>query len=146
MPQPGVGQMQLVEIAKALSFETDIIIMDEPTSALTEKEVESLFGIINTLLEQNKAIVYISHRLEEIMKIGDRVTIFRDGEYITTMNVKEITIDEMVTQMVGREMTDYYPKVEVEPGEVILEAKNIVQGKTLKGVSFQARAGQIIRG
>lgn len=138
-----VGQMQLVEIAKALSFESDIIIMDEPTSALTEKEVESLFEIIRKLKAQKKAIVYISHRLEEIMKMGDRVTIFRDGEYITTMNVKEITIDEMVTQMVGREMTDYYPKVDVEPGEVMLEAKNIVQGKTLKGVSFQARAGQI---
>lgn len=138
-----VGQMQLVEIAKALSFESDIIIMDEPTSALTEKEVDSLFEIISTLKEQKKAIVYISHRLEEIMKIGDRVTIFRDGEYISTLNVKDITIDEMVTQMVGREMTDYYPKVDVTPGEVMLEAKDIKQGRTLKGVSFQARAGQI---
>lgn len=138
-----VGQMQLVEIAKALSFESDIIIMDEPTSALTEKEVDALFNIIADLKEKDKSIVYISHRLEEIMKIGDRVTIFRDGAYITTMNVKEITIDEMVTQMVGREMNDYYPKVEVEPGEVLLEAKNIKQGKVLKDISFQAKAGQI---
>ena len=83
-----VGQMQLVEIAKALSFESDIIIMDEPTSALTEKEVDSLFRDHQHVKEQKKAIVYISHRLEEIMKIGDRVTIFRDGEYISTLNVK----------------------------------------------------------
>ena len=138
-----VGQMQLVEIAKALSFESDIIIMDEPTSALTEKEVDSLFSIIHRLREQDKAIVYISHRMEEIMKIGDRVTIFRDGQYITTLNIKETSIDAMVTQMVGREMTDYYPKVAVSPKAVLLEAKNIVQGKTLKNVSFYARAGEI---
>lgn len=138
-----VGQMQLVEIAKALSFESDIIIMDEPTSALTEKEVEALFNIIDKLKSQDKAIVYISHRMEEIMKIGDRVTIFRDGQYITTLNIKETSIDAMVTQMVGREMNDYYPKVDVKPGEIMLEARSIVQGNTLKNISFQARAGEI---
>ena len=135
-----VGQMQLVEIAKALSFESDIIIMDEPTSALTEKEVDSLFEIISTLKEQKKAIVYISHRLEEIMKIGDRVTIFRDGEYISTLNVKDITIDEMVTQMVGREMTDYYPKVDVTPGEVMLEAKEYQTGQNIKRCIFPGQS------
>lgn len=101
-----VGQMQMVEIAKALSFDCDIIIMDEPTSALTEKEVASLFEIIDGLKKKGVAIVYISHRLEEIMKIGDRLTIFRDGKYIDTVNVKDITIDQMVAMMVGREMTD----------------------------------------
>ena len=126
--------MQMVEIAKALSFDCDIIIMDEPTSALTEKEVASLFEIIDGLKKKGVAIVYISHRLEEIMKIGDRLTIFRDGKYIDTVNVKDITIDQMVAMMVGREMTDYYPKVDVKPGEKLLEVTDIRQGDTLKGI------------
>ncbi|MGE4549681.1 MAG: sugar ABC transporter ATP-binding protein [Intestinibacillus sp.] len=138
-----VGQMQMVEIAKALSFQCDIIIMDEPTSALTEKEVDSLFAIINKLKNQGVAIVYISHRLEEIMKIGDRLTIFRDGKYIDTVNICDITIDQMVAMMVGRELNEYYPKVSVTPGEKLLEVNNLTQGKTLKSVSFYARAGEI---
>lgn len=138
-----VGQMQMVEIAKALSFHCDILIMDEPTSALTEKEVESLFSIIQKLKSEGVAIVYISHRLQEILKIGDRLTIFRDGQYINTVNVKDIDIDQMVAMMVGREMTDYYPKVDVVPGEKLLEVKNIRQGTVLKDVSFYARAGEI---
>ena len=138
-----VGQMQMVEIAKALSFKCDIIIMDEPTSALTEKEVAALFRIINKLKSEGTAIVYISHRLEEIKKIGDRLTIFRDGTYVTTVNIADVTIDQMVALMVGREMTDYYPKVDVKPGERLLEVKNIRQGNTLKDVSFFARAGEI---
>ncbi len=138
-----VGQMQMVEIAKALSFRCDIIIMDEPTSALTEKEVDALFHIIDQLKKDGVAIVYISHRLEEIMKIGDRLTIFRDGKYIDTVNIADITIDQMVAMMVGREMTNYYPKVDVKPGEKLLETKDIMQGKTLKGISFYARAGEI---
>ena len=138
-----VGQMQMVEIAKALSFKCDIIIMDEPTSALTEKEVAALFRIIAKLKSEGVAIVYISHRLEEIMKIGDRLTIFRDGKYIATVNVKDITIDQMVAMMVGREMTDYYPKVDVKPGETLLEVKNLTRGNVVKGVSFYARAGEI---
>ena len=138
-----VGQMQMVEIAKALSYQCDILIMDEPTSALTEKEIESLFAIIRKLTSEGVAIVYISHRLNEIMQIGDRLTIFRDGKYVDTVYIKDITVDQMVAMMVGREMTDYYPKVEVEPGEKLLEAKDIRQGDRLKGVSLYARAGEI---
>lgn len=138
-----VGQMQMVEIAKALSFHCDILIMDEPTSALTEKEVDSLFAIIHKLKSEGVAIVYISHRLQEIMQIGDRLTVFRDGQYIDTVNVKDITMDQMVAMMVGREMTDYYPKVDVKPGEKLLEVKNIKQGTTIKNASFYARAGEI---
>lgn len=138
-----VGQMQMVEIAKALSFECSIIIMDEPTSALTEKEVQALFDIIDQLKKKKVAIVYISHRLEEIMKIGDRLTIFRDGTYVTTVSVSDITMDQMVSLMVGREMTDYYPKVSVEPGEKLLEVCNMKQGKRLRDLSFYARAGEI---
>lgn len=138
-----VGQMQMVEIAKALSFKCDIIIMDEPTSALTEKEVDALFAIIAQLKSEGVAIVYISHRLEEIMKIGDRLTIFRDGKYIDTVNIAEITIDKMVAMMVGRELTDYYPKIDVTPGETLLEVKHLRQGMLLKDLSFHARAGEI---
>jgi len=138
-----VGQMQMVEIAKALSFRSDIIIMDEPTSALTEKEVDALFAIVAKLKSEGVAIVYISHRLEEILRIGDWVTVFRDGKYVDTVPVKGLTTDRMVALMVGREMTEYYPKVDVAPGRVMLEARDIVQGKRLKGVSFQARAGEI---
>lgn len=138
-----VGQMQMVEIAKALSFESDIIIMDEPTSALTEKEVNALFQIIEQLKKERKAIIYISHRLEEIMKIGDRVTIFRDGKYINQMLVKDTTIDEMVAQMVGRELNEYYPKVKVNPGKIMLEVKNIVKKDVLDQISFIAREGEI---
>ena len=138
-----VGQMQMVEIAKALSFKSDIIIMDEPTSALTEKEVDSLFAIIRQLKSEGVAVVYISHRLAEIKEIGDRLTIFRDGKYITTVDIPDVTIDEMVALMVGREMNDYYPKVQVTPGETLLEAKDIRQGSMLKGISFYARAGEI---
>ncbi len=138
-----VGQMQMVEIAKALSFKCDIIIMDEPTSALTEKEVDSLFAIIEKLKKQGVSIVYISHRLEEIMKIGDRLTIFRDGKYIDTVFIKDITIDQMVAMMVGRELNEYYPKVTVAAGEKLLEVNNLKQGSTIKDVSFYARAGEI---
>jgi len=138
-----VGQMQMVEIAKALSFKSSIIIMDEPTSALTEKEVQALFDIIEQLKKDNVAIVYISHRLEEIMKIGNRLTVFRDGKYINTVNVADITMDQMVSMMVGREMTDYYPKVSVNPGEKLLEVKQIKQGERLQNLSFYARGGEI---
>lgn len=138
-----VGQKQMVEIAKSMSYHCDILIMDEPTSALTEKEVDALFELIDRLTAQGVAIVYISHRLNEIMQIGNRVTILRDGKYVDTVYVKDITVDQMVAMMVGREMTNYYPKVEVEPGEKLLEVRNIKQGKTLKGISFYARAGEI---
>ena len=138
-----VGQKQMVEIAKSMSYHCDILIMDEPTSALTEKEVDALFELIHRLTADGVAIVYISHRLAEIKQIGDRLTIFRDGKYVDTVYLKDTTVDQMVAMMVGREMTNYYPKVDVEPGEILLEAKNIKQGKTLKDVSFYARAGEI---
>lgn len=138
-----VGQMQMVEIAKALSFDSDIIIMDEPTSALTEKEVDSLFEIVADLKSKGVAIVYISHRLKEIKQIGDRLTIFRDGKYIDTVEVADTSIDQMVAMMVGREMTDYYPKVSVTPGDKMLEVEHLKHGKMVKDVSFYARAGEI---
>lgn len=113
-----VGQMQMVEIAKALSFSADVIIMDEPTAALTGKEVDALFDNIRDLRAKGVAICYISHRLEEIKRIADRVTVFRDGANVGTRPTVELSIDEMVTMMVGREMDDYYPKVETTAGEI----------------------------
>lgn len=138
-----VGQKQMVEIAKSMSYHCDMLIMDEPTSALTEKEVDALFELIDNLKQEGVAIAYISHRLAEIKRIGDRITIFRDGKYINTVNVKDVSVDEMVAMMVGREMTNYYPKVDVQPGETLLEVKQISQGNTLKNISFYARAGEI---
>ena len=138
-----VGQMQMVEIAKALSFSADVIIMDEPTAALTGKEVDALFDNIRDLRAKGVAICYISHRLEEIKRIADRVTVFRDGANVGTRPTGELSIDEMVTMMVGREMDDYYPKVETTAGDVLLELRDIRRGDVLKGVSFAARAGEI---
>ncbi|MGI6176188.1 MAG: sugar ABC transporter ATP-binding protein [Christensenellales bacterium] len=138
-----VGQMQMVEIAKSLSFDADIIIMDEPTSALTEKEVQKLFQIIQKLKEKNVAIVYISHRMEEIMQIADRITVLRDGQHIKTMMKDETNIDEIITMMVGRELSDYYPKVDVTPGEKLLDVSHLNQGKRLHDISFYARSGEI---
>lgn len=138
-----VGSMQMVEIAKALSFNADVIIMDEPTSALSENEVSSLFGVIRDLKARNKAIVYISHRLEEILEIGDRVTVFRDGKYVTTVPVAGLTRDRMVKLMVGRDVTDYYPKVEVVPGDVALEVRGLSRGDVVRDASFVARSGEI---
>ena len=139
-----VGQMQMVEIAKALSFRSDIIIMDEPTSALTEKEVDSLFAIIDKLKDQGVAIVYISHRLEEILRVGDRITVFRDGKYIETVDAKGATVDMLIRLMVGRELSEQYPKVKVAPGDNILEVRNLNQGSRLRDISFHVRRGEIV--
>jgi ribose transport system ATP-binding protein len=138
-----VGQMQMVEIAKSLSFEASIVIMDEPTSALSEKETEQLFEIIEKLKTKGVSVIYISHRMEEIMRIGDRITIFRDGKYIKTMMTNETTIDEIISLMVGRVLTDYYPRVSVPAGEKVIEVKNLNSGKILHNISFYARSGEI---
>lgn len=139
-----VGQMQMVEIAKAISFKSDIIIMDEPTSALTDKEVESLFAIIDKLKAEKVAIVYISHRLEEILQVGDRITVFRDGRYIKTLGAKGATVDSLIRLMVGRDLSEQYPKVKCTPGEKLLEARGLNQGHLLKNISFHARRGEIV--
>lgn len=138
-----VGEMQMVEIAKAVSFDSDILILDEPTSALTKREVDSLFHLIKDLKERGMAIIYISHRLEEIMRIGDRITILRDGENVTTLKMKNTSINEIIKLMVGRELPEYYPRIQVKPGEKFLEVKDLCQGTRLKHISFFARGGEI---
>jgi ribose transport system ATP-binding protein len=138
-----VGQMQMIEIAKAISFKSEVIIMDEPTSALSEKEVDSLFKIIAKLKVEKAAVIYISHRLEEILRIGDRVTVFRDGKNITTEKMENTNIDNLVKLMVGRDLSEQYPKVSCVPGDTILEVQNLNQGKRLKNISFFVRRGEI---
>ncbi len=140
-----VAQQQMIEIAKALSFNSEVLIMDEPTAALTETEIDELFRIINDLKKQGVGIVYISHRMEELKKICDRVTVMRDGEYIGVRHMDDVTIDEIITMMVGREIYDEVHDMEREhSSEVILEVKNLNSGKKVKNVSFQLRKGEIL--
>lgn len=141
-----VSQMQSVEIAKAVSMNAKVVIMDEPTSSLTSNEVEALFTIINDLRKKGVSIIYISHKMDEILQISDDVTIMRDGKYIGTWEAKDLTTDMIITKMVGRELTNIYPKRENTPGEVILEVKNFtsIHSKSFKNCSFGLRKGEIL--
>lgn len=141
-----VSQMQSVEIAKAVSANARIIIMDEPTSSLTQNEVDNLFDIINSLRKKGISIIYISHKMDEILSISDDVTIMRDGQYIGTWEAKELTIDMIVTKMVGRELKNLYPPKSNEPGEVVFEVKDLtsISPKSFKNCSFQLRKGEIL--
>lgn len=139
-----VAKMQMIEIAKAVSYDAKLIIMDEPTSALTEKEVGELFTIIRQLKAQNRSIIYISHKLDEIYEITDMVTVFRDGEYIGTEATATLPVDKMIKMMVGREVTDMYSKATCEKGDVILEVKNLSNRKLFRDISFEVRKGEIL--
>ncbi len=142
-----ISQMQLVEIAKAVSANAKIVIMDEPTSSLTLNEVNTLFGIINKLRDEGCAIVYISHKMEEILQISDEVTIMRDGCYIGTWPSSELTIDLIITKMVGRELTNLYPPHQhTVSDEIVLEVNDYtsIHEKSFKGCSFKLRRGEIL--
>ncbi len=140
-----VAQQQMVEIAKALSFESEVLIMDEPTAALTESEINELFIIIKDLREKGVGIVYISHRMDELKKICNRVTVMRDGEYIDTREMDDVTIDEIIKMMVGREIfAEVQDLEEKDAHEIILEAKNLNRGRQVKDVSFKLRKGEIL--
>ena len=140
----GVGQQQMVEIAKAVSLDAKLIIMDEPTSALTAKEINELFRIIRQLRDEGCGIVYISHRLEELQHIVDRVTIMRDGQYITSMNFKDTTLDTIISYMVGRDIKEKFPRIQTTVGETIFEVRNLNAGRMVRDVSFKAHAGEIV--
>ncbi|MBO7711643.1 MAG: sugar ABC transporter ATP-binding protein [Lachnospiraceae bacterium] len=144
MKELTVSQMQMVEIVKAVSYNSKIVIMDEPTSSLTKGEVEHLFRIIRQLKSEGIAVIYISHKMEEIFEICDEVTIYRDGKYITTSKVSDITMDELVRHMVGREITEMFPKVDCKIGEVVLEVEHLNAGKLVKDVSFSLHKGEIL--
>ena len=140
-----VSQRQMVEIAKAVSYSAKIIVFDEPTSSLTETEVEHLFRIINMLRDRGCGIIYISHKMEEILRISDDVTIMRDGQYVTTKPAKDLTMDEIIKLMVGRELTNRFPPKDNIPGELILEVEHLAGKYTrLKDVSFQLCKGEIL--
>ena len=141
-----VSQMQMIEIAKAVSYNSKVIVMDEPTSSLTEREVEHLFKIIEKLKKNNVAVIYISHKMEEILKISDEVTVMRDGQLIGTKSASELTTDIIINMMVGRDMSNRFPPKNNHPGEVILEVEKLSEGTRygFKDVSFQLRKGEIL--
>ncbi len=140
-----VSQRQMVEIAKAVSYNAKVIVFDEPTSSLTEEEVEHLFKIINMLRSQGCGIIYISHKMAEILRISDEVTIMRDGKWIATKESKDLTTNEIIKLMVGRELTNIYPPKTNEIGDVLLEADNLSsEYARLNNVSFKAKKGEII--
>lgn len=139
-----VSKQQMVEIAKALSLNAKILIMDEPTSALTSKEIDDLFIIIRKLKDEGCGIVYISHRLEELQHIVDRVTIMRDGKYITSMNFTDTNMQEIISFMVGREIKEKFPRVTCIRGKEIFEVKNLNAGKLVRNVSFKLYEGEIV--
>jgi ABC-type sugar transport system ATPase subunit len=139
-----VGQCQLIEIIKAISCNAKIIIMDEPTSAITEKEAELLFEQIRRLRSRGVSIIYISHKMEEIFKISDRITVLRDGNYIGTRNAAELGKGELIRMMVGRELSDVFPKKNITPGDVVLRVRDISLGNRVKQVGFELRKGEIL--
>ena len=140
-----VSQRQMAEIAKAVSFNSKIIVFDEPTSSLTEEEVEHLFKIINMLRDQGCGIIYISHKMAEILRISDDITVMRDGTWVATKPAKEMTMDEIIRLMVGRELTNQFPPKTNKPGDVALEVENLTaQYSLLRDVSFKVRRGEIV--
>ena len=141
-----IGQMQSVEIAKAVSHNAKVVIFDEPTSSLSDNEVEALFRIMNDLRAKGVAMVYISHKMDEIKRIADDITIMRDGTYVGTWSAAEMTTDDIITKMVGRELTNVYPERKNKPGEVIMEVKKLssIHEKSFQDVSFTLRKGEIL--
>ena len=138
-----VANRQMVEIAKAVSFNADVLIMDEPTSAITEAEVGHLFEIIRDLRQQGIGIIYITHKMDELYEIADEFSVFRDGHYIGTYASSEVTRDEIIKMMVGREITQMFPKEEVELGDTLISVKNLSLEGKFHDISFDVRAGEI---
>lgn len=139
-----VGQQQMIEIAKALMTDCQVLIMDEPTAALTDREIRMLFKIIQHLKTKEVAIIYISHRMEEIFEISDRITVMRDGMTVDTTLTKETNVDDVVRKMVGREISDYYPKKNAEIGETVFEVKNLSGTNGFENISFSVKSGEIV--
>jgi ribose transport system ATP-binding protein len=139
-----VAEQQRVEIAKALAIDAKVLILDEPTATLTEQEIGELFEVIRDLTSRGIAVLYISHRLDEIFRIGDRVTVMRDGAVVETVAVEEIDENKLVEMMVGREITELYPKHEAEIGDVILRAEGITRQEIIEDCTFEVRSGEIL--
>ena len=139
-----IAQQQMVEIVKAISFNSKILVLDEPTSSISDKEVGFLFNTMRNLTKAGVGIIYISHKMSELAEICDRVTVMRDGQTVGTKVVKETTTDDLIALMVGRELTNYYTRDYLEPGEVILKCEHISDGKMAKDASFELHKGEII--
>ena len=144
MSDLSVGQQQMVEICKALMVDAKVIIMDEPTAALTQSETEALFEVMNSLRKKGVSIVYISHRMEEIFELCDRITILRDGQYIGTRNICDITMDDVVQMMIGREIGERFPKRESTIGEEVFRVEGLTHEKLFRDVNFSVRAGEVL--
>ena len=144
MSELSVGQQQMVEICKALMVDAKVLIMDEPTAALTESETKVLFEVIQALKAKGVSIVYISHRMEEIFQLCDRITILRDGQYVGTEYIKDITMDKVVQMMIGREIGERYPQRDVEIGPEVLRVEGLTHEKLFRDVSFAVRAGEVL--
>jgi len=139
-----VAQMQMVEIAKAISTDARLIIMDEPTSAITEREVEHLHRMIRSLRESGVAIIYITHKMDEVFKIADFVTVFRDGRHVATLPAAELDRQKLITLMVGRELTHLFPKEDVPIGEVVMSVRGLTRRGVISDISFDLRRGEIL--
>ena len=139
-----VANRQMVEIAKAVSYDSDILIMDEPTSALTDREVNHLFKIIRSLKAQGKGIVYITHKMDELFEIADEVSVFRDGKFVGERAASEVKRDDIIRMMVGREITQMFPKQTVPIGDVVLSVKNLCLGTRFHDITFDLRKGEIL--
>lgn len=140
----GTAQQQMVEIARVLSLDSKILIMDEPTSSLTKNEIKQLFATIEKLKQKGVAIIYISHRLEEIFEIGDRVTVLRDGNYVNTKLIRETNQEELIKMMVNRDLKDHYPKRKATVGKELLRVENLSTEDLLKDISFKLNSGEVL--
>lgn len=139
-----VAQMQMIEVIKAVSFHCKLVIMDEPTSSLDNDETKNLFRTIGELKEKGISVIYISHRMEEIFEVADRVTVFRDGRYIGTEQIQNVTRESLVTMMVGRQISDRFPKSEVDIGETVFEVRNFNKKGVFSDINFSVRKGEIL--
>ncbi len=144
MKDLSIAQTQMVEIAKAISFDSKLIIMDEPTSAITEVEVAHLHRMIGQLRATGTAIIYITHKMDEVFKISDDITVFRDGKHVATLPASELDRNKLITLMVGRELTQMFPKLEAEIGDVVLKVERLNRGHLVRDVSFELRRGEIL--
>ena len=142
--QLSVAEQQIVEIAKALAQNAKILVMDEPSATLTPQEVQGLFGIIRDLKKQGISIIYISHRLNEIFEVCDRITVLRDGEYVGSRNIDQVTRQEMIEMMVGRKIENEFPKQYHDIGEVRLEVEHFSRTNVVKDVSLQLKSGEVL--
>ncbi|WP_243076539.1 sugar ABC transporter ATP-binding protein [Microbacterium sp. SS28] len=139
-----IADQQIIEIAKAISLDARVLIMDEPTAALSGVEVERLFAVARSLRDEGRALLFISHRFDEVFDLCDTVTVMRDGSYVDTQSIAETTVDDLVRQMVGRDVTELFPKLPAEVGDVILDVRGLTRAGVFRDISFTVRAGEIV--